>query len=207
MWRATIYDMATKKTTKKKATKKKYQPTHFNAQGIPQVGRPPKYKTVQEIQAAIDAYFASCFEPVMQRQLKADAALREAGKPKHEKQYTVDDYEWIQQTDWAGEPIYRQVLPFTICGLALSLGMTREGLRDYGNKDKFADTIKKAKLIIQEYTERQLFKPQVAAGVIFNLKNNYGWSDKQEVELDAKENLASLVAASYAGNKRSGEET
>jgi len=75
-------------------------------------------------------------------------------------------------------------LPPTITGLALHLDTTRQTLMDYEYRDAFTDTVKKAKLRCENYAEIQLFKGSNVAGVIFNMKNNYGWKDKREVEHD-----------------------
>ena len=73
--------------------------------------------------------------------------------------------------------------PYTITGLARALGLnSRQALLNYEGKPAFLDTVKKAKLRCQEYSEECLYTNRQVAGVIFNLKNNYGWVDKQEVE-------------------------
>jgi len=69
--------------------------------------------------------------------------------------------------------------PYTITGLALALDTTRDLLIDYGNKEEYSDTIKTAKLKCHNYAEKRLYGNNVA-GVIFSLKNNYGWKDKTE---------------------------
>lgn len=70
--------------------------------------------------------------------------------------------------------------PITITGLALALDTTRETLCEYGERDEFVDTIKKAKLRVQNAYEKRLVR-RGNAGDIFALKN-FGWKDKQEVE-------------------------
>lgn len=73
-------------------------------------------------------------------------------------------------------------VPLTITGLALALDTYREVLLNYQERDEFTDTIKKAKQKIENFAEMQLYNKDVpTTGVIFNLKNNYGWVDKQEV--------------------------
>ena len=72
--------------------------------------------------------------------------------------------------------------PYTITGLALALDTTRETLLDYEERDEFSDTIKKAKLKCQAYAEEQLFTNRNTAGVIFNMVNNYGWKNKQDID-------------------------
>lgn len=74
--------------------------------------------------------------------------------------------------------------PYTITGLALFLDMDRKALLRYEKdyEDEFCHTIKRAKERVQEFVECCLFKKGIAQGVIFNLKNNFGWEDKQEVD-------------------------
>lgn len=71
--------------------------------------------------------------------------------------------------------------PFTITGLAVALDCDRKTLLNYESREEFFPTIKKAKQIIENYTEERLFGNNVT-GVIFNLKNNYGWQDKHTQE-------------------------
>ena len=72
-------------------------------------------------------------------------------------------------------------VPKTITGLALFLDTTRETLMDYQEKDGFSDTIKKAKLHIENAYEIRLCN-RGNAGDIFALKN-FGWTDKTSQEL------------------------
>ena len=71
--------------------------------------------------------------------------------------------------------------PLTITGLALALDTSRKVLIEYEAKDEFSNTIKKAKLMCENFADEFLFGGKQVAGAIFNLKNNYGWSDKIEV--------------------------
>jgi hypothetical protein len=68
----------------------------------------------------------------------------------------------------------------TICGLALALGFAqRKSLLNYeGYGKEFCNTIKRAKLIIEEGYEQDL-RSKYVTGAIFALKN-FNWSDKQE---------------------------
>ena len=79
--------------------------------------------------------------------------------------------------------------PYTITGLAIALDTDRQTLINYENRDEFFDTIKKAKQKVENYAEERLFNGGNTAGVIFNLKNNYGWVDKQEVEANVNSNV------------------
>lgn len=73
----------------------------------------------------------------------------------------------------------------TVAGLAYALGMSRVALNDYEVKPEFLYTIKRAKQKIEISLEQHLFSGAVA-GAIFNLKNNFGWKDKTEQDINAK---------------------
>jgi len=81
-----------------------------------------------------------------------------------------------------------QQRPYTVTGLAHAIGMDREQLINYGNKEEFADAIKEAKRKVHEFAEERLFSGN-ATGVIFNLKNNWGWKDKTEQEIKHSVNV------------------
>ena len=66
--------------------------------------------------------------------------------------------------------------------MALALDMTRQMLIDYQEKNEFTDTITHAKQKCELFAESCLFTKSSANGPSFNLKNNYGWKDKTEVE-------------------------
>ncbi len=81
--------------------------------------------------------------------------------------------------------------PATVSGLALWLGFeSRQGLVKYANetivapdeeKRAFANTVKRAKSRIEAQIEEGLLEGKSnPAGKIFNLKNNFGWTDKVE---------------------------
>ena len=67
----------------------------------------------------------------------------------------------------------------TMAGLARHLGMDRRSLVNYANKNDFFPTIKEARARVEEALENRLFDPS-PTGVIFNLKNNFGWKDVQD---------------------------
>jgi hypothetical protein len=78
---------------------------------------------------------------------------------------------------------------WTITGLALSIGTTRNTLIDYENRREFTRTIKNAKQLVEHAYELSLRK-NGRAGDIFALKN-FGWQDKQEIEVSEISKLSS----------------
>lgn len=110
----------------------------------------------------------SCGRPLKYRSVK-------------EMQEDIDKY--FAECDESGKP-------YTVSGLAYALGTNRQTLINYEEKSAFFDTIKGAKAKIERFNEEMLYNKDVSTtGVIFNLKNNYGWKDKQEIEAEVKEDM------------------
>ena len=120
------------------------------------------YKTKEEMQEKIDAYFESCRGRIL----------------------TDDDGNCI--LDKYGKPIIIDSRPLTVTGLALALGFnTRQALLNYQGKKEFVDTILRAKAVVEQYAEERLFDKDGANGAKFSLANNFeGWKEKQQIEAD-----------------------
>lgn len=122
--------------------------------------RPRKYETAHHMQVAIDHYFESCLDRTWV-----------------EKIHPVTREEYMEEK-------IEQLRPYTVTGLAVALGFeTRESLLYYEHiNPEFLSAITKAKLKCHCYAEESLYRKQQVAGVIFSLKNNYGWQDKMTNE-------------------------
>lgn len=126
-------------------------------------GRPPTYKTVEEMQTLIDEYFEkSKGEPLM-----------------------IDGEPYM----YKGEIVLINKYPLTVTGLAIALGFTsRAALLNYQGKSEFVNAITRAKLIIEDYANRRLYDKEGVNGAKFTLANNYeGYKERQEVDLSIKE--------------------
>lgn len=130
-------------------------------------GRPPKFKSKDEMQEKIDAYFEEC------------------------KGRVLTDDEGKVITDKYGQPVIIDRKPLTVTGLALALGFSsRQSLLDYEAKKEFLDTITRAKARVEEYTEMMLFDKNASNGAKFSLANNFeGWKDKKNVEAELKDDM------------------
>ena len=86
------------------------------------------------------------------------------------------------------EEYFTSETTYTVPGLAYACGFnSRQQLWEYGQKDEFTDTIKRALLRIETQRSKNLIDSPIAtAGKIFDLKNNFGWQDKKEIELGNK---------------------
>lgn len=94
--------------------------------------------------------------------------------------------------------------PYTVSGLAYSLDIDRQTLINYEERDSFSSLIKKAKAKIQaQLEENALIGKGNPTFTIFNLKNNYGWKDKTEMEIrkDPIEDLTPLSELLKGDNK------
>lgn len=98
------------------------------------------------------------------------------GRPKAYKEVKIMQ----QKIDEYFEECKRNDEPYTITGLCIALGICRDTLSEYMKHKEFSDTIKKAKLKVENYLEKHLITDSSTTGIIFNLKNNFGWKDKQE---------------------------
>lgn len=127
------------------------------------MARPLKYKTVEELQTAIDAYFTDC-----------------KGRP-------LLDENGVAVTDKYGEPVIVDSHPPTVTGMALALGFTgRKQLLDYQGRKMFCNTITRAKARCEEYAEQRLYDRDGANGAQFSLRCNFGWNDKAPPEEESE---------------------
>lgn len=75
--------------------------------------------------------------------------------------------------------------PYTMSGLAVWLGITRQTLVNYSHKDKFFPLIKKAKEKVQAQIEENTLDGTFnTTFAIFSLKANYKWDDGNKVEIN-----------------------
>lgn len=138
------------------------------------IGRPPKYKNVAEIEKMIDKYFIEC------------------------QGEFIRDEDGNILTDKHGNPVKYGEKPPTVTGLALALGFnSRQALLNYQGRKEFNDTITRAKAYVERYAEERLFDKDGANGAKFSLANNFdGWKEKQSIEADVKNDLTISIELS-----------
>lgn len=142
------------------------------------VGRPKKY-TPKSFERAVKRYFNSISRTV--------AAQDESGR-----NLTNDLGEELMITQY--------VVPPTVTGLCLALGIDRGTWQNYADEGKnleMAAVCRGAKLRMEAYLEEELLIRNKVDGIKFNLENNYGWKRKQEVELGQETRATVAQTVSY----------
>lgn len=120
-------------------------------------GRPRKY-TARGFQKAVKKYFHSISVEVVNEEVR----------------------------NINGDPITRimYAIPPTISGLCLALGIDRSTWQNYADpveNPEYAKVCESVRLRIEAYLEEQLLtREKSVQGIIFNLSNNFGWSEKHE---------------------------
>lgn len=119
-------------------------------------GRPKKWTDPAVLEDQINDYFDYCDEQV---------------------RMTVNDKGQTKM-------IYK---PYTLSGLQLYLDCDDQTFINYGNDEVFRDIIKRARKRVENWVEEKSITGELNPTVaIFNLKNNFGWKDKSEVETTDK---------------------
>lgn len=141
------------------------------------VGRPPRYKSKEEMQEKIDQYFKKC-----------------EGNPLKDENGNIIFNKF-------GYPVFIDRRPPTVTGLALALGFTsRQALLNYQAKKEFVDTIARAKSRVEQYAEERLFDKDGSSGAQFSLRNNFkGWNADKK---DDNQQLDSIVIINNIPKRR-----
>ena len=139
-------------------------------------GRPKKY-TKKGLREAIERYFRSISRTIPARD-DTGGIIRN------------DDDEEIK--------VVQFVVPPSVTGMCLYLGIDRSTWQNYADAalhPELAGICQGARTRIEAYLEQELLtREKGVQGIIFNLQNNYGWKQKQEIGLDDK--TRQTVAAS-----------
>lgn len=102
--------------------------------------------------------------------------------------------------------------PPTVGGLCLFLGIHRSTWAEWCDEEnypEFADTTSRARGRFQTWQEKELLSRQHVQGIIFSLQNNYGFTEKKQVEvtgskaqslsIDERAQLLAEIAKEFGG--------
>lgn len=152
--------------------------------------RPPKFKTPEEMQEKIEDYF-KCItldkpdtyqERVWEELDLTDPEWKRMKWVYETREKLNNAWKPIIDTEWLEIP--------SILWLCIHIWLHRKNLIEYEKKDEFRNTIKAAKVIIERYNADQLHREKQVTWIIFNLKNNFDWKDKTEVDNNIKWNIS-----------------
>lgn len=147
------------------------------------MARPRIFKSKSEFASAVDDYFASiCY--------KETVTIRIPVKDK-DGNLTLDSKGHVVYSDKPvvsinGEPIEREIyaVPPTIQGLCEHLGIGHDAWSNYAKRKGFSEVVTRARARIERFLEEGLYEnPKAARGIMLNLTSNYGWSNRQTVEM------------------------
>ena len=138
------------------------------------MGRKKKYETATAFRTAVNAYFRSISRSVPMKYREV-VGYSNKGRTLYKAVPLLNDRgKEIMKTEYARPP--------SVAGLCLHLGMSREALREYGEREEYDEVVQFARLRIEEYLTEELMERDRPDGAKFNLSHNFGWSEKQTVE-------------------------
>lgn len=145
-------------------------------------GRPRKWTSAKKLEEAIEEYFEAC-----------------EGTPVRDEDGELLVYK--------GVIVYKDRKPPTISGLAYWLGFkSTQSLFDYQKEEKFSAIITRAKLRIESYLEERLMDRDGQRGAEFNLRCNFKWNDKQDMNNDDDKEVGVVMMAPVIEEAKEAEE-
>ena len=140
--------------------------------------REKKY-TAKKLEAETEKYFMSISRTAPVTELVPTGELDARGHKIYETQPVMNDLgEMMTQKEY--------FIPPTVSGLCEFLGIHRATWNRYCDPDlhpEFCDTTTRARGRMRAYLEEQLLTRKDVRGIIFDLQNNYGYTEKREIEL------------------------
>ena len=136
--------------------------------------RKKKYRTATALGKAVNAYFDSV----------SHTEYVTVGDSINPRRVKSDSGTYIIKREF--------LVPPSISALCLKLGISRQTWSEYSDPKKnpeFAEVCEMARLVIEVYLEEHLLtRRKGVQGIIFNLKNNFGWSENADSSVNEDEN-------------------
>lgn len=145
------------------------------------MARPKKF-TAAKLRKEVERYFDSISRTITVKEKKDSGERDKDG-------HVV--WEFVDIINDLGEPLKRRefIIPPTVGGLCEFLGIHRSTWNDYCNPElhpEFSDTTTRARGSMRAYLETELLTRKDVKGVIFDLQNNYGYTDRKEIEIGSE---------------------
>lgn len=145
------------------------------------MARPKKF-TAAKLRKEVERYFDSISRTITVKEKKDSGERDKDG-------HVV--WEFVDIINDLGEPLRKReyIVPPTVGGLCDYLGIHRSTWNDYCNPElhpEFSDTTTRARGSMRAYLETELLTRKDVKGVIFDLQNNYGYTDRKEIEIGSE---------------------
>lgn len=180
------------------------------------MARPRKY-TKKTLEAAVENYFSSITRIVPVTEMVETGERDDKGHKIYERRAVTNNL---------GEKakVEEYIVPPTVGGLCQFLGIHRSTWAEYCDPERhkeFSDTTTRARGRMEAYLERELLTRKDVRGITFCLQNNFGHSEKHQVELgeraskavsaanmstDEKKAILEQIAREFAGGGEDGPE-
>lgn len=147
-------------------------------------GRKKKYQTAAVLKKAVDAYWNSISYEEPAVICTPTGEVDEKGRIKYDTKMLTINEDGSVNLDGTGKPktVTKYLEPPSAAGLCIFLGISKETWSEYARDEKLAPVCARFKLRLESYLLGRLNseKGKNVQGIIFNLKNNYGYADKVE---------------------------
>lgn len=154
--------------------------------GKKRAGAPRKFKTARALEKAVEEYWASISyqKPVIISTPTGE--VDEHGNVKYVTKMLTEDEDGRIRVDGIGRPktMVEYLEEPSVAGLCLRLGIVKDTWAEYSRSENLGPVCARFKLRTESYLLSKLDGNRVRTvqGIIFNLKNNYGYQEKSEVE-------------------------
>ena len=149
-------------------------------------GAPRKYKTAKALEKAVETYWKSISYQMPAIISTPTGEVDEKGCVKYATRMLTVDEEGRIRLDGIGAPktVTEYLEEPSVAGLCLHLGISKDTWAEYAKLEDLGPVCERFKMRHENYLAGKLDgnKAKSVQGVIFNLKNNFGWADKTEVE-------------------------
>ena len=149
------------------------------------MARPKKYSTAAALEKAVERYWGSISyeRPVVVSVPTGEVS--ESGEVKYKARMLLVDEDGIVSQDGIGKPMTERIFlrEPSVSGLCVFLGISRDTWASYKADERLQHVCEAFLLRLEDHLVDKLDgnKVKTVQGVVFNLKNNFGWRDRLDV--------------------------
>ncbi len=161
------------------------------------MGAPRKF-TKKSLEREVERYFQSITRTVTVMEKKETGERDDKGHMIYVSVPVINNLgEEMKVTEY--------IVPPSVGGISDFLGIHRSTWTEYCDETEhpeFSDTTTRARGRMRAWREQQLVTRKDVKGIIFDLQNNYGYSEKRQVELGERASKAVSAASMSMGEKQ-----